>query len=93
MRIFIHRSTRDSLADDLKRAETNNSAFDAIIARIRSDSSIKPPEMNRIASEYLGRSFPASTSKTELIRKIVQRQVEVAYEATKMIQVAKASRF
>lgn len=86
MRIFIHR-TRDadwqSYANDLKRLELDNSAFDAVISRLRSDSSIKQPEMHQIATEYLGYGLAKSKSKSELLQKIVQTQMVTARQTAR----------
>lgn len=94
MQIFIHRgkskardcecggNVRDAdiagIVSELKRLESDNSGFDALIARIRSDSSIKQAEMNQIGSGYLGRDIPKSTSKGDILQRIINRQMVAA---------------
>lgn len=77
---------------NLKALEGDNAAFDGLMGRLR-DSKISQPDMLKIASGYLEREFPKATPKTELLRKIAERQIEVAYERVKIIQVMKASQF
>lgn len=73
-----------SIASELKRLELNNSAFDAMIARLRSDSSIGQPEWHQIASQFIGWSPAKSTPKAKLLQLITNAQALNARQSARM---------
>lgn len=78
--VHVHiRRTRDAdiagIVSELKRLELDNAGFDAVIARVRSDSSIKQAEMHQIAVAYLGYDLAKSTPKGNLLKKITNKQM------------------
>lgn len=66
------------IVSELKRLELDNSGFDALIARIRNDPSIKQPEMWAIAAQYMGYELAKSKPKSYILQQIINRQMVIA---------------
>lgn len=100
MQIYIHRgrskakdcdcggNVRDAdiagIVSQIKRLELDNSAFDALIQRLRGDGSIKQQDWQQIASSYIGFSLAASTPKAKSIQRIVNTQALNARQNARM---------
>lgn len=69
----------------------DRSAFQTILDRIKSDPTIKTQEAHEISKGYGG--IPLNKTKKSAFERINENFLERAYQAAKMIQVDKASKF
>jgi hypothetical protein len=82
----------DQYIQKLDSVGTNSNDFDAVFSEIQRDKSIRKPEADAIAAAYTKgrRTWPTKREAFEAIETTFRDR---AYQAVKMMQVDKASRF
>jgi hypothetical protein len=81
--------TTINYANELKRVEDDNTAFDALIAKLRADRTVRQRDMRDIAVAYLGWEMAKSRPRTKALQQIIDWQALGARQKARMGQIDK----